>query len=179
MSDKNQIETILHQHGYKDYQWMNPQEIVVSRWVRMKCEFGCPDYGRIASCPPNLPSVEECQRFFLEYQNAIVFHYQKVAPDAAIRKTWTTRTNVKLVKLEYAVFLAGYPKSFALFVDTCGICPECVPHRADCKKPKLSRPTVEGLAVDIFSTVRKLGYPIDVLTDPSQTMNRYALLLVD
>jgi predicted metal-binding protein len=179
MADLKQIESILQQHGFEDYQWLDPHEIVVSQWVRMKCVFGCPDYGRLASCPPNLPSVEECQRFFQEYQHALVFHYQKVAPDNAVRKTWINRTNLKLIKLESAIFLAGFPRSFALFVDSCGICPECVPDRADCKKPKLSRPTVEGLAVDVFSTVRKLDYPIEVLTDPKQTMNRYAFLLVD
>jgi hypothetical protein len=35
------------------------------------------------------------------------------------------------------------------------------------------------MAVDVFTTVRKLGYPIEVLTDPAQTMNRYAFLLID
>ena len=179
MIDLKRIELILHHHGYEDFKWLDPQEIVVAQWVRMKCEFGCPDYGRLASCPPNLPSVEECQRFFLEYKNAIVLHFQKVAPDDAVRKTWYTRTNLKLVRLEQQVFLEGYPKSFALFLDSCAICPECVPDRANCKKPILSRPTVEGMAVDIFSTVRKLGFPIDVLTDPNQTMNRYAFLMIE
>jgi hypothetical protein len=33
--------------------------------------------------------------------------------------------------------------------------------------------------MDVFSTVRKLGYPIQVLSDTSQTMNRYAFLLIE
>jgi hypothetical protein len=43
----------------------------------------------------------------------------------------------------------------------------------------LSRPTPDALAVDVFSTVRKLGYPIEVLSDYDQEMNRYAFLLID
>jgi len=35
------------------------------------------------------------------------------------------------------------------------------------------------MAIDVFSTVRKLGYPIEVLKDYSEEMNRYAILLVD
>jgi hypothetical protein len=35
------------------------------------------------------------------------------------------------------------------------------------------------MAVDVFSTVRKIGYPIQVLSDYDQEMNRYAVLLVD
>lgn len=34
----------------------------------------------------------------------------------------------------------------------------------------------EALAVDVFSTVRQVGYPIEVLTDYSEAMNRYAFL---
>jgi hypothetical protein len=43
----------------------------------------------------------------------------------------------------------------------------------------MARPTPESMAVDVFATVRKIGYPIDVLYDTSQEMNRYAFLLVE
>jgi len=33
--------------------------------------------------------------------------------------------------------------------------------------------------MDVYSTVRKLGYPNDVLSDYKQEMNRYAFLLID
>jgi hypothetical protein len=35
------------------------------------------------------------------------------------------------------------------------------------------------MAVDVFTTVRKLGYPIQVLQDYDQAMNRYAFLLIE
>jgi hypothetical protein len=35
------------------------------------------------------------------------------------------------------------------------------------------------MAVDVFSTVRGYGYPIEVLADYSQAMNRYAFLLIE
>jgi hypothetical protein len=34
------------------------------------------------------------------------------------------------------------------------------------------------MAVDVFSTVRKAGYPIEVLADTSLAMNRYAFLMI-
>ena len=43
----------------------------------------------------------------------------------------------------------------------------------------LARPTPEALAVDVYSTVRAIGYPIQVLSDYTQEMNRYALLLIE
>jgi len=33
--------------------------------------------------------------------------------------------------------------------------------------------------VDVYTTVRKVGYPIEVLTNYNDTMNRYAFLLID
>jgi predicted metal-binding protein len=179
MHELENVESILEKHGITDYKSILPQEIVVSQWVRMKCEFGCPNYGQCAACPPNTPPVEACQRFFREYKRAILMHFQKVAPDKAERKSWGARTNLKLIKLEQEIFLAGYHKAFLLFMDSCEICAECAPSRADCKEPKLARPSPESMAVDVFSTVRKYGFPIDVLSDPNQTMDRYAFLMVD
>ena len=179
MTDKQNLENVFLLHGLTDYRWIEPKAIVVAQWVRMKCQYGCPQYGRIASSPPNTPTVEECRRFFDDYRTAVVFHFQKTAPDSDVRHAWSAKTNLGLSNLERDVFLAGNRKAFVLFMDSCHLCAECSPSRADCKEAKRSRPSVEGMAVDVFSTVRQLGYPIDVLTDPSQEMNRYALLMVD
>ena len=84
----------------------------------------------------------------------------------------------KLLKLEREVFLSGLVKAFMLPADNCNLCDDCVSSREDCKQPKLSRPPPEAMAVDVFSTARKAGYPIEVLSDYNQAMNRYAFLLV-
>jgi predicted metal-binding protein len=47
-----------------------------------------------------------------------------------------------------------------------------------CKEPQLARPTSDALAVDVYSTVRKIGYSIEVLDDYKRAMNRYAFLLI-
>jgi hypothetical protein len=44
---------------------------------------------------------------------------------------------------------------------------------------KLARPTIEAFTVDGFSIARNVGYPIHVLTDPTDTMNRHAILMVE
>jgi predicted metal-binding protein len=81
--------------------------------------------------------------------------------------------------LEREVFLAGNQKAFLLNMDSCHLCDECISDRGDCLHPKSARPTPEAMAVDVFSTVKKVGYPIEVLTDYSQAMNRYAFLMVE
>ena len=179
MDENKQIEAIVCKHGFNDYKWIDPKNIVVAQWVRMKCMYGCPDYGRIASCPPNTLTVEECKQFFAEYRSGMVIHIQKVVADPEKRRQWIAKTNLKLAKMEREIFLAGNPKAFLLFLGSCHICAECTASRADCLEPKISRPSPEGMAVDVFSTMRQIGYPIEVLTDQAEQMNRYAFLMIE
>ncbi len=179
MSDNQALEALFAKHGYTDFRWIDPKKIVVAQWVRMKCMFGCGEFGRNAACPPNVPSVPECRQFFEGYTRAAVFHFAKTVDAPEDRHEWTRGVNAGLVALERAVFLAGHQKAFLLAMDSCGLCEECAGVREECKVPRSARPTPEGMAVDVFSTVRRIGYPIEVLTDYRQAMNRYAFLMIE
>jgi predicted metal-binding protein len=179
MVDREQLEAMFQRHGYTDFKWIDPQDIVVAQWVRMKCMFGCGEYGRNADCPPNVPSVAECRQFFSEYSTAALFHFRKTVARPEDRHAWSRQVNLGLVKLERKVFLAGHERAFLLAMDSCEICSECAGSREECKEPKSARPSPEAMAVDVFSTVRKYGYPIEVLAHYEQAMNRYAFLLVE
>ena len=179
MANREVLEELFRKHGYSEFRWIDPKKIVVAHWVRMKCRFGCDEYGRTCSCPPNVPPVEECRRFFNNYSAAAVFHFEKRVDKPEDRHAWTRAVNRKLLELEREVFISGYPKAFLLFMDSCTLCPECAGSRDECRYPELMRPTPEALAVDVFSTVRALGFPIAVLADYDQAMNRYAFLLVE
>jgi predicted metal-binding protein len=76
MTNKERIEQILQNQELTDYKWINPKEIVVAHWVRVKCQFGCPDYG-LGTCPPNTPSVDDCDKFFKEYESALIIWLNK------------------------------------------------------------------------------------------------------
>jgi hypothetical protein len=43
----------------------------------------------------------------------------------------------------------------------------------------MTQPAPEVPAVDVYSTVKRYGYPIDVLSDHDQAMNHYAFLLIE
>jgi predicted metal-binding protein len=174
-----ELEALFAKHGYTDFKWMDPKQIVTAQWVRMKCEFGCTEYGKCAACPPNNPSVPDCRRFFDDYSSAVVFHFEKAVDRPEDRHPWSRKVNIGLSKLEREVFISGYRKAFLLFMDSCPLCDECVGRKEDCKNPRMRRPSPESMAVDVFATVRPLGFPIEVLSNYSQTMNRYAILLVE
>jgi predicted metal-binding protein len=177
--DRKKFEELFRSNGYEDYKWMDPKQIVVDQWVRMKCMYGCKNYGKCGICPPNVPSVQECEAFFKGYKSGVVFHFPKRVDRPEDRHAWTKGVSKKLLGLEREVFLSGYYKAFLLVMDSCNLCESCTGVREKCKNPKLARPTPEAMAVDVFATVRKIGYPIDVLYDYSQEMNRYAFLLIE
>lgn len=171
--------TLFGKHRFTDYRWIDPRAIVVSHWVRMKCLFGCPGYGRNACCPPHTPSVAECREFFSEYRLGALFHFQKSFENPEERHAWTKDINQRLLHLERDVFLAGNPKAFLLFMDSCGLCEECAKERVECKNKISARPPPEAMAVDVFSTARQASFPIEVLSGYTQSMNRYSILLIE
>ncbi|MGD8561787.1 MAG: DUF2284 domain-containing protein [Desulfarculaceae bacterium] len=172
------LDQLIQKSGFEDYKWVDPKKIVVAQWVRMKCMFGCPIFGKGASCPPHTPSVAECERFFKEYQRAVIFHFPKKL-EAKDRHVWSKKINLRLAKLERDVFVSGFERAFMTFMDSCGLCKECSGQREACKEPRLSRPSPEGMAVDVYTTVRSFGFPIQVKSNYDQAMDRYAFLMVD
>jgi predicted metal-binding protein len=179
MAERAPLEKMFAKHGFEDFRWFDPRDVVVAQWVRLKCLFGCREYGKTGACPPHTPSVAECERFFREYRTGAMFHFEKRVAQPEDRHAWSREMNLRLSKLEREVFLSGYVKAFLLFMDSCTICQKCSGSRADCKEPHLARPTPEAMAVDVYATVLRAGYPIEVLPDFHRAMNRYAFLLID
>jgi predicted metal-binding protein len=177
--EKGKIEKMAVAQGLKDFRWLDPRTVILGHWVRMKCNYGCPGYGKKRTCPPQVPSVEECQEFFKEYKHGILFHFTKKFKDPKMRPPWSRKVNERMLGLEREVFLSGYPKAFMFPQAPCALCKECKGTEGECLQPKLARPTLEAFGVDVFSTARMMGYPIQVLEDYQEEMNRYGMLLVE
>ncbi len=178
-TDRSTIEEVAGKFGAEECKWISGSDIQVRQWVRFKCMFGCETYGKKGGCPPAVPSVSECRDLFNEFDDVLIMRLSTKLDDAKDRHAWCHKKNAKLLKLEREVFLSGHHKAFLLKMDECRMCKDCAATRVDCKKPKLARPSPEALAVDVFGTVRSLGFPIGVLSKHDQTMNRYAFLLVE
>jgi predicted metal-binding protein len=178
MKSKTVIETILTRQGFSDFKWINPKEIVVAQWVRVKCTFGCGDYG-LGTCPPNTPSVSECERFFKEYDNGLIIRLNKFADKNAYPSDWSKEMTNKLLDIEREIFLSGYQKTFLLNQTCCNLCKDCTGNRISCKDKTRSRPSPEGFAVDVYQTVRNAGINIDVVAVNPADISRIAILLIE
>lgn len=136
LKDKVEIESILQKQGFAEYRWINPGEIVTANWVRVKCAFGCSEYG-LGACPPNTPSVDECGRFFKEYKNGLIIRLAKFSDRNAYPAEWSNEMTKKLMEVEKAVFLKGYYKTFLLNQTCCSRCKDCSRNRNGCKDKKI------------------------------------------
>jgi predicted metal-binding protein len=178
--NRGALEEAFAREGLPDFKWIDPRaDVVVAEWVRIKCQFGCSGYGRIATCPPNTPDVADCRAFLAEYRAGVLFHFTYRETKPGNRQPWAEKVNHQLFQVERAVFLANCPKAFTFAMSPCHLCADCPGQRAECRHAESTRPTPEALAIDVYTTAHQAGYPIQVLTDFDQEMNRYAILLVE
>jgi predicted metal-binding protein len=178
--NREALEEMFAREGLADFKWISPRaDVVVGEWVRMKCMFGCKNYGHNASCPPNTPSVADCRAFLAEYQAGVLFHFAHRVANPEDRRPWAQQINRQLLQVERAVFLANYPKAFMMVMDSCHLCADCPGERSECRNPVSARPGPDAMAIDVYTTAHQVGYPIQVLSDFDQEMNRYAILLVE
>jgi predicted metal-binding protein len=177
--DMKKIERMARSYGFEDFKWIQPKSIITGYWVRAKCHYGCPSYGKKACCPPQLPSFSECQEFFSEFQSGLLFHFSVKLRKPEMRFSWGRKINKKMIDLEREVFLSGCYKAFIFPANPCRICEQCKKSKQECLNPGIARPTLEGFCVDVYATARKMGYPIQVLKGYGDEMNRFGLLLVE
>lgn len=100
------MENVLkkaYELGAEKAKIIGTETIVVEEWVRWKCLYGCPLYGKDAYHPPCAPDAESVQKVLKEYSKAILLNGPK---GKAITKT--------AVKLEGEAYNMGYYKAFAL-----------------------------------------------------------------
>ncbi len=177
-NDRKGVDSLLTAHGVDDFAWVDPRGIITAQWVRMKCMYGCSSYGRKACCPPNTPTVAECEQFLKEYRDAVLFRIVVQFKKTEDRLAWNRQTNARLSKLERELFVSGYERVFLLSPAGCVLCAKCSGQRETCVLPASARPTPEAMAIDVYSTVRRFGYPIEVRRQVTDEQNRYGFFLI-
>jgi predicted metal-binding protein len=151
-----------------------PRQVFTATWVRLRCQYGCSEYGQCLTCPPHSPTPETTRKMLDEYQTAILLH----------GKRWKAVREIAQA-LELKIFLAGYYKAFAFLCGPCDLCRTCVALRprqgkpAACKHTDQARPAMEAAGIDVFATARAAGLPIEVVRSTKCVQNYYSLVLVE
>ncbi len=168
LSDTELCEAAKQKPHVKDARIISPSDVETAAWVRLKCRFGCDGYGQCLVCPPYTPTPQQMREVLDAYSRAVLVHF---TPQAEIKAT--------VAELEREFFLRGAWKAFALGAGPCYFCKECNVEEQQCLQPHRARPAMEACGIDVFSTVKKAGFPIQVVRTTRQCPNYYGLILVD
>jgi len=162
--------------GLEGAKVIDPHSVVTAEWVRVKCQFGCPRFGMSLCCPPFSPTPEVTRRILDSYQKAILLHQQ--IKTAQKRRELTNHFNGVLVDLEVEIFLDGYFKAWSMGSGPCRLCKEC-DTQSPCRYGYRARPSMEACGIDVFTTARQSGFPIEVVRSQEDIANLYGLILVE
>ena len=136
----------------------------------LKCMFGCDDWGRNHTCPsrPHNASIAEYREMFERYRWGIIVH----AHDKALSQKIS-------YALEERAFQDGYYLAFSL--SDCSLCTNCsAAEDQPCRFAKQARPAFHSVGIDVFKTVRRLGLPLNTLSDPeSEEQNWYSAVFIE
>lgn len=188
-----ELRKIAMDSGASDFKFIHPKDIITAHWVRLKCQFGCKNYGTRLSCPPYSPTPEETRKVLDEYQRAYIIKYQGFIgfdsyPPKDIADTMTKLT-LHVCKasfeMERHAFLSGYYKAFSYGAHRCRKCDVCVVTEGGktCKFPTDTRPSVESAGIDIFKTSKNAGIGTEVVVtrdiSRKEELPTFTLLLVE
>lgn len=158
--------------GADDAKIIRAEDIKVGSWVRLKCRYGCDDYGRTLACPPYSPTPEEMRGILKEYAHALLV---KISPPEI--EGFSKYCHDLVFEIEREAFLMGHYKAFGLSSGSCPYCEEC--NLKSCIHPEKMRPSMEGCGIDVFATARNAGFEIGVCKDRKTKPSFYGLVLVE
>ena len=168
MGHQKYIDFALAQ-GAKNAVHVTIEQIAFDSRAYLKCVFGCNGGNPDTLCPsqPGRIMPWEYETILKRYSWGILIHSNSnhIAQQISL-------------DLEKKAFLDGY--YFAFSLNYCSLCDNC--NRFDgksCVRYSDVRPSMEGVGIDVFKTIRGIGLPIEVLKEKDEEENRYALVLVE
>ncbi len=174
LSDSELCKAAKQKPNVVDARIISPADVETAAWVRLKCKFGCDGYGQTLVCPPYTPTPKKMREVLDSYKRAVLIHFKKTKGKSTEDQIKTT-----VVELERKFFLRGAWKVFGLGAGSCSLCKECNLKEQLCRHAERARPAMEACGIDVFSTVKKVGFPIEVVRTRGQCPNYYGLILVD
>jgi len=158
-------------------------DIFVEDWVRQKCEFGCTGYAKHFTCPPYSPTPEDTRKRLRWYKQALLVEFVGLKEKEEQRPV-----HMIMYELEREALLGGLYKAFSYTAGPCRICGSCPAEKVEnpnyyskrgCKNPEVARPAMEACGIDVFQTVKKAGYEIDVVKKDNECFKSFGLLLLE
>jgi predicted metal-binding protein len=147
---------------------MSAFDVRVEDWIRLKCQYGCPNYGRRFTCPPYSPEPPAMRAILEAYSTAFLLRFDAPAKpqeaDMAVQQDGMELAIDAFLRLERFAFLNGYPKAFVFGLNYCPGCHVCTVEEGvgACKRPQMARPSLESCGIDVRRLLESAGWEEDV-----------------
>ncbi len=161
--------------GMNGAKLIDPHSVATAPWVRMKCQFGCPEFGKRLTCPPHTPTPDQTRKIIDSYEKAILLHFQYQRTRDKERARGVS-LNETVVRLEGEMFLDGYYKAWGMGGGFCRLCKECDPNGL-CRHGSEARPSMEACGIDVYKTARDNEFRIEPVRTHEDERNFYGLIL--
>ena len=159
---------------------IDPKSVVTAPWVRLKCQYGCPRYGKGYCCPPDTPGPDQMRSILDSYSRGILFHLKAAKTKSGSRIKLVEDFLARVVDLEGEMFKSGFYRAFAILSGPCTLCNECGKLKGiPCHSGYRARPSMEACGIDVYQTAWNNGFPLAPLKEKKETQNLYSLILVE
>jgi len=132
--------------GARDAKIILTKTISLGNWVHLRCQFGCPFYGKRFTCPDFSPTSPEMADILSDYKKALI-----------VQTVQASDIQELVLNLEINLRNKGYHKAFALGSLPCNLCETCT-IQTQCQHPELARPTLQACGIDVIQTLSNIGW---------------------
>ncbi len=167
--------------GFTEAYLLRASDVVTARWVGLKCRYGCANYNTNWCCPPASPTLQTFKELLGEYEVALLLvgernneHFYRNSP---LKRRQQIKEWKQTISLERKLFLMGYYKAFGLPAETCALCKQCA-YPEQCRFPNDKRPSIEACGIDVFATIKRLGFSAHLARNLKETYKNYSMILV-
>lgn len=158
-------------------QIVHPDQVVVAEWVRLKCQYGCGEYGARLTCPPYSPPPEVTRQILRHYREALLLRLGGVCGGKEEDRQ-RRRLGEMVAALERELFLAGHHRAWGMGAGPCSFCEACN-LEGPCRFLRQARPSMEGCGIDVYTTVRQAGWQIEVVQTLKSPFRLFSMVLIE
>ena len=147
---------------------ISPDDIFFDKRAILKCLWGCEDFfNRTIKCSTRNTTLQERMDMIKAYKSVLLVHSHNAV-----------EVSNAVIDIEKEAFLDGY--YFAFAIRACNLCKNCaIVLGISCPAPEKIRPCDQSFGIDAYKTVRKLGFPCNVLQNKEDIQNRFGFVLIE
>jgi len=149
MDESDIVLTAGKKFGIDEALVIYTSKIDILQKMLLQCQFNCKHYGKYYTCPPHTTPIEQTRELLKEYKKAVLVIGEQGKMDLK-------KFHQAMAAIEATLKLNNYDKAIALSMGPCSLCDTCTVLKGKpCIYPEKKRPSVEGMGIDLVSTMKK------------------------